>query len=103
MGAFSPGPPINTFVVRFWREWSVAGPRWRGQIDHVQSGASARFLDLEEMLDVIQSFGVMAGVARQPDDINRYSKPVPRAEHPSDAEDEVRTDKDGDQHKPPCV
>lgn len=57
----SPVPPASTFVVRFWYEWSVAGPRWRGQIDHVQSGESARFLDLEGMLVVIQSFGVLGG------------------------------------------
>lgn len=97
MGAFSPGPPINTFVVRFWREWSVAGPRWRGQIDHVQSGASARFLDLEEMLDVIRGFGVMAGVARQPDDINTYEEPGQQGGCSSGAEAEVLTDKDRDQ------
>ena len=97
MGAFSPGPPINTFVVRFWREWSVAGPRWRGQIDHVQSGASARFLELEEMLDVIQGFGVMAGKARQPGDINTYAEPAQQAGRPSGAEAEVLTDRDEDQ------
>ena len=51
--------PASTFVVRFWWEWSVAGPRWRGQIDHVQSGKSAMFLDLQEMLDFLLSFGVM--------------------------------------------
>jgi hypothetical protein len=75
MGAFSPDPPINTFVVRFWCEWSVTGPRWRGQIYHVQSGASAGFLELEGMLDVIQSFGVMARKARQRDDINTCKEP----------------------------
>jgi hypothetical protein len=71
MGASSPDSPASTFVVRFWREWSVAGPRWRGQIDHVQSGESARFLDLEEMLDIIQGFGVMARKGQQPDRINK--------------------------------
>jgi hypothetical protein len=46
-------------------KWSVAGPRWRGQIDHVQSGESARFLEIEEMLDMIRSYGVMARKAKQ--------------------------------------
>jgi hypothetical protein len=49
-----------TFVVRFWHEWSAAGPRWRGQIEHVQSGESATFLDLEQMLDFVRRSGVMA-------------------------------------------
>jgi hypothetical protein len=42
---------VSTFVVRFWREWLAAGSRWRGHIEHVQSGKSAAFLDLEGMLD----------------------------------------------------
>ena len=55
-----PVPPISTFVVRFWQEWSVAGPRWRGRIEHVQSGQSAAFLGLDGMLDFIYNLGVMA-------------------------------------------
>jgi hypothetical protein len=70
MEASSPGPLIITFVVRFWRESSVAGTRWRGQIDHVQSGASASFLDLCVMTEILQSFGIMAGSDRQPDEIS---------------------------------
>jgi hypothetical protein len=52
-------PPVCTFVVRFRREWSAAKPRWRGCIEHVQSGKSATFLDLEGMLEFLRSFGVM--------------------------------------------
>jgi hypothetical protein len=59
MEASSPDPPVTTFVVRFWDEWSAAGTRWRGQIDHVQSGTSARFLNLEELAEILQRFGVM--------------------------------------------
>jgi hypothetical protein len=55
-----PVPPISTFVVRFWQEWSVAGPHWRGRIEHVQSGQSAAFLGLDGMLDFIYNLGVMA-------------------------------------------
>ena len=73
--------PVSTFVVRFWREWSAAGPRWRGQIDHVQSGECAGFLDLEAMLAFIQRFGVMAGKAGQPDDIR--TEPMQWAGRPS--------------------
>lgn len=53
-------PPVSTFVVRFWREWSAAGPRWRGHIEHVQSGESASCLDIEGILDFMQDLGVMA-------------------------------------------
>jgi hypothetical protein len=53
-------PPVSTFVVRFWREWSSAGPRWRGRIDHVQSDQSVMFLELQGMLDFLLSIGIMA-------------------------------------------
>ena len=55
----SPVPSISTFVVRFWREWSAAGPCWRGRIEHVQSEQGAAFLDLDGMLDFLRSFGFM--------------------------------------------
>jgi len=51
-------PPVSTFVVRFWREWSTATGRWRGRIEHVQSGRSADFLDLEAVLDFVRAHGV---------------------------------------------
>jgi hypothetical protein len=56
----SPVPPASTFVIRFWQEWSAAGPRWRGRIEHVQSGESAAFLDLDGMLEFVRRSGVMA-------------------------------------------
>ncbi|MBL7184584.1 MAG: hypothetical protein ISS50_09080 [Anaerolineae bacterium] len=62
----SPVPPASTFVVRFWQEWSAAGSRWRGRIEHVQSGESATFLGLDEMLDFVRRIGVMGGDERRP-------------------------------------
>ena len=62
----SPVPPVSTFVVRFWREWSAAGPRWRGRIEHVQSGESAAFLNVDEMLDFVRRIGVMVGNESKP-------------------------------------
>jgi hypothetical protein len=53
-------PPASTFVIRFWREWSAAGSRWRGRIEHVQSGQHADFVDLEGVLEFVQGLGVMA-------------------------------------------
>ena len=52
-------PPTSTFIVRFWREWSAAGPRWRGRIEHVQSGETATSLDLQGVVDFIQRWGIM--------------------------------------------
>jgi hypothetical protein len=66
MAESSPVLPTSTFVVRFWQEWSAAGPRWRGRIEHVQSGQSATFLGLEGMLDFIRRFGIMSDDASQP-------------------------------------
>ena len=63
-----PVPPISTFVVRFWQEWSAAGPRWRGRSEHVQSGQSVAFLNLDGMLDFIRRFGAMS------DDESRSAK-----------------------------
>ncbi len=58
-------PPLSTFVVRFWREPSAAGPRWRGRIEHVQSGESATFRELEDILDFVRRLGIMRGEMRQ--------------------------------------
>ena len=57
---------VSTLVVRFWKDWSVAGPRWRGRIEHVQSGQSAAFLGLDGMLDFIRRFGAMADTKSRP-------------------------------------
>jgi hypothetical protein len=61
-----PGPPNSTFIIRFWREWSAAGPRWRGHIEHVQSGEETAFIDLEKLLAFLRRFGVMENERDQP-------------------------------------
>jgi hypothetical protein len=68
-------PPASTFVVRFWCEWSATGPRWRGRVEHVQSGQSATCLDLQGIVDFIQRQGVMVGRSR-PDGGESYRKEV---------------------------
>ena len=55
----SPAPPASTFIVRFWWDRSGGESRWRGQIQHVQSGECASCLDLEGILDFIQYLGLM--------------------------------------------
>jgi hypothetical protein len=52
--------PASTFVIRFWREWSATAARWRGRIEHVQSGQRAEFVHPEDILLFVRGFGVMA-------------------------------------------
>ena len=61
-----PEAPTSIFVVRFWFEPAAGGSRWRGRIEHVQSGESAAFLDLEGMLDFVRRFGIMEGDEGRP-------------------------------------
>jgi hypothetical protein len=55
---------ITTFVVRFWREWSGTEARWRGRIEHVQSGRRADFLEVEGLVGCLERFGI--GAAEPP-------------------------------------
>ena len=48
----------TTFVVRFWREWTGAKSRWRGRVEHVQSGQQASFLKIDDLLDFFERFGI---------------------------------------------
>lgn len=61
-----PTTTMVTFVVRFWRETSAGVPRWRGQIEHVQSGERVAFLELDAMFRFLRRFGVDAEVPRPP-------------------------------------
>jgi hypothetical protein len=61
----TPLPVISTFVLRFWQEWSVGGPRWRGRIEHIPSGKSTAFLREEVMWAFIQSFGIVVDDTNQ--------------------------------------
>lgn len=43
-----------TFIVRMWREPSVAGAgEWRGQVEHVQSGDKQYFHEMDKLLDFL--------------------------------------------------
>lgn len=48
-------PYVNTFVIRVWCEPSLDAPRWRGRIEHLQSGKHASFIELERILAFIGS------------------------------------------------
>ena len=64
-------PPASTFVIRFWREWSASGSRWRGHIEHVQSGQRADFVELQGILEFVRAFGVMAEDQMTPCEVDR--------------------------------
>lgn len=45
-----PSPPLNTFIVRFWHRPGAGGGQWRGQVQHIQSGAWTAFQDEKVLL-----------------------------------------------------
>ena len=58
MNPLSTQATTSTFIVRFWREWTGAETRWRGRIEHVQSGQRADFLALAALLSFFRRFGI---------------------------------------------
>lgn len=46
-------PPLNTFVVRFWREQAQGNDRWHGHVLHIQSGESATFANEDALMSFI--------------------------------------------------
>ncbi|MGE5223628.1 MAG: hypothetical protein ACM3PY_14415 [Omnitrophica WOR_2 bacterium] len=55
-----PATPMLTFVLRFQRETTAGETRWRGSIEHVQSGEAIAFMDFETMLRFLRRFGIRA-------------------------------------------
>jgi hypothetical protein len=53
-----PATTAATFVIRFTRETTTGEVRWRGCIEHIQSGENASFLELEALLDFLRRFGI---------------------------------------------
>jgi len=55
-----PGPPLNTFIIRFWRISSASeeaeGGHWYGEVKHIQSGKGRAFRYLEQMMRFIQEY-----------------------------------------------
>jgi hypothetical protein len=73
MDSFPPQPAALTFVIRIWPEYSLSGSRWRGRIEHLQSGRHLAFEDLDRMLAFIRATGVFTdeppgGLDRQSSD-----------------------------------
>lgn len=49
-------PPLNTFIIRFWREPTQGQIRWRGQVLHIQSGETAAFADVEALVSFMEQW-----------------------------------------------
>jgi len=54
-----PSGTMVIFVVRFWRETAAGKFRWRGQIEHVQSGRQTDFLEIRDLLGFLECFGIV--------------------------------------------
>ncbi len=78
----SPTQPtaITTFVLRFWREWTGTETRWRGRIEHVESGQRTDFLTVDQMLAFLQQMGVTCARLADSD----RPEPLPRPRHTRD-------------------
>lgn len=48
--------PMNTFVVRFWRQPRQDEIRWHGQVLHIQSGETAAFADVEALVSFMEQW-----------------------------------------------
>jgi len=57
-GTISP-PPVSTFVIRIWHEWSAKRTRWHGRVEHVQSGESTALQSEQALLEFIRRFGAL--------------------------------------------
>ena len=57
----NPKTATATFVLRFQRERTAGEVRWRGSIEHVQSGEAIAFMDFETMLRFLWRFDIRAG------------------------------------------
>ena len=56
-----PGPPLNTFIVRFWQEPGASEERWRGQVQHIQSSERTAFADKSTLMSFIGRWVQMRG------------------------------------------
>lgn len=64
--ARDPGPPLNTFIVRFWREQGTGQTHWRGQVQHIQSGERIAFADEDTLLSFIRRWAQTLGSGKEP-------------------------------------
>jgi hypothetical protein len=58
MPKFSLSQPINTFVIRVWREWSLDKSVLRGNVEHLESEKRIGFNNLEQMLRFFHATGL---------------------------------------------
>jgi hypothetical protein len=49
--------PTTSFFVRLWLEENSAASQWRGLVRHVQSGETAYFVDVQDLLSFVATHG----------------------------------------------
>lgn len=49
----------ESFIVRIWREKSQS--EWKGQVQHVSSGDSAPFKDLQDLVSYLERWAARSG------------------------------------------
>ena len=59
MSQTRPPPGSNIIIIKIWRDYFPNKTRWRGKIEHHQSGKSTSFLRLDEIPGFIRSLGLM--------------------------------------------
>ena len=63
---------MQVFVLRIWSEWTASGWRWRGRVEHVDSGLSASFVCPSGVLAFLRG---IAGSASESPESNGTSQP----------------------------
>ncbi len=49
--------PTTSFFVRLWLEENSEASQWRGLVRHVQSGETAYFVDVQDLLSFVATHG----------------------------------------------
>ena len=63
----SRAEPTSTFILRLRAEWADdGGPRWRGRIDHLQSGEHVSFRTVDAMVGFIRRLTSWQGAEGPP-------------------------------------
>ena len=60
-------PPLNTFIVRVWRDTDSSGGDWRGYIYHVQSGERIALADERDLLNFLRRWMPRVSARTTPD------------------------------------
>jgi hypothetical protein len=69
-------PSYRSFLVRLWREPGAAVDTWRGEVEHIQSGAVVAVSSLDEALNLIRRSAARDEERRGASESNAQRMPV---------------------------